>query len=149
MHYHIYSAQHNHLCFPIVYLTQKTECCVASIIQLCVCCVQYLWHHLVLCNNTKETETHTYVCGMVIEDTVHLSQTPALFGTQGSLILDVSIASYFITNFSIIFIYFILQVMMHYFNNSIMCLLCAIVVASSCFSVIRQKGLKHVMTRVD
>ena len=36
---------------------------------------------------------------MVTDDTVHLSQTPALFGTQGSLILDIAIASYSITHF--------------------------------------------------
>ena len=39
------------------------------------------------------------MCGMVTEDTLHLSQTPAFFGTQGSLILDIAVASYSITHF--------------------------------------------------
>ena len=46
---------------------------------------------------------------MLTDDTVHLSQTPALFGTQGSLILDIAIASYSITPFSILFLYFVLK----------------------------------------
>ena len=39
------------------------------------------------------------MCGLVPDDTLHLSQTPALFGTRGSLILDIAIASYSITRF--------------------------------------------------
>ena len=48
--------------------------------------------------------------GLVPEDTVHKCTTPLLFGTRGNLILDIDISSYSNTLFSIIFIYFILQV---------------------------------------
>ena len=41
---------------------------------------------------------------------IDLRHTPPSFGTQGSLILDTSIASYSTTIFFVIFIYFILQV---------------------------------------
>ena len=47
---------------------------------------------------------------LVLDDTVHLSDTPPSFGTRGSLILDIVIASYFTTIFFNSFLYFILQV---------------------------------------
>ena len=53
---------------------------------------------------------YSNIYGMVPDYTVHLSHIPPWFGTEGSLILDISIASYSITCFSILFIYFILQV---------------------------------------
>ena len=47
---------------------------------------------------------------MVPDDTVHLIINSPSFGTRGSLILDISISSYSINRFSILFIYFILKV---------------------------------------
>ena len=50
---------------------------------------------------------------MVPDNTVHLIQTPPSLGTRGILIFDIAIASYSTAIFSIIFIYFILQVKPH------------------------------------
>ena len=47
---------------------------------------------------------------LVPDDTIHLSHSPHSFGTRGILILDIAIASYSTTRFSILFLYFILQV---------------------------------------
>ena len=46
---------------------------------------------------------------MVTYETIHLSHTTPSFVTQGILILGIAIASYSITRFSILFLYFILQ----------------------------------------
>ena len=46
---------------------------------------------------------------MILDGTVYLSHNPLLFGTQGRLILDISIALYSVTRFSILFFYFVLQ----------------------------------------
>ena len=60
--------------------------------------------------SSPDNKDSTIVRGVVLDNTVHLSHTPHLFGTRGSLILDISIASYYNIIFRIIFLYFILQV---------------------------------------
>ena len=47
---------------------------------------------------------------LVPDDTVKLSHTPPSYVTQGRLILDITISSWSINRFSVLFLYFILQV---------------------------------------
>ena len=47
---------------------------------------------------------------MVPDDNVHLNNNRTFLGTRDRLILDIAIASYSITRFSILSLYFILQV---------------------------------------
>ena len=69
-------------------------------------------------NQTHETKTDSGIVLVSLmvdirlfpDDTVHLSHTSTLFGTQASLILDIAIDAYSITQFSILFLYFIIKV---------------------------------------